>query len=73
MKSIFVAIIFSLVSFECVLSFKYYYITNDGIIHSDVTYNETMDLPKETVALLIYENNVNKTGYLFFDLIYIIL
>ena len=70
MKFIFLSIILILVAFECVLSFKYYYITNDGIIHSDVSYNETIDLPKETVALLIYENNVNKTGYLFINPVY---
>ena len=69
MKPIFVALIFTLIAFKCVLSFKYYYITNDGIIHSDVSYNETMDLPKETVALLIYENTVNKTGYLFLNIV----
>ena len=47
---------------------NYYGITNEGVIHSLKSVSQDVWVrghDNQTVALMIYENNVNKTGYLF--------
>ena len=59
-----IKIILVLFSVNIVYSLKYHYITSDGVIHTSDAPNGTIpDVSKDTVALLIYENNINKTGY----------
>lgn len=52
---------------------KYYGITNEGVIYSPESLSQDLWVKgddNKTVALMSYENNVNKTGYLFNHFIY---
>ncbi|XP_054163965.1 putative phospholipase B-like 2 [Oppia nitens] len=64
MKTKILSIILLSILVNNVYLFKYNYITTDGVIHTSHTINGTIpDVTNETVAVLIYENNVNKTGW----------
>ncbi|XP_054163966.1 putative phospholipase B-like 2 [Oppia nitens] len=56
-------ILLTLIVNKCVHTFKYNYITKDGLIHYDSVINGTVPPMKGMVASIIYENNVNKTGW----------
>jgi len=41
------------------------YVTSDGLTHDGIAINGNIELPHDWVVWATYQNNINKTGYVY--------